>query len=240
MDKKKHLVILSPGSSGTNAIFDQLMNNKYILNHDNKEPFNKDSLKLIDKKVQKKDDWYKNTIIEMIKKAESLNKILLIHIKPIHLYELGINLQEGVDTLKDNFNFIFVKRNNYLARISSSFFKKTRKMDGNGKLRIKSGWVIKRLEKIDQIYGEIQQYISPYNYFIIEYEKDLHTNIRKTMDNLCSHFHIYHDYSYKQKIHNYHVVKNKWSPIKLKDKIENFDEIKDILIGTKWEWMLWE
>lgn len=233
-------MILSYGASGTNAVFDQLLNNNYLLKHKEKEPLNKNNRIWSNTKVLKRTQWYNSHLITMSKKAESRNKKLLIHIKPSHFDLAGVSIQEAVEIFKDDFNFIFIRRNNYLARISSALFKQARKTDGKEKVIIRGKNILKRLKKFDKINNEIQKCISPFDHFYIDYEKDLHKNIRETMNKLCNHFNIFHDYKYVQNRQNYHGSKNKWSNIKLKDKIENFEELKKILKGTKWEWMLWE
>lgn len=253
----KHLVILSYGRSGTNAVFDHLMNNPHIIvPNKNKEPLNTDSNggsyskinnisveRMRNQKNIKLEDsnyhWYDDHLMKMMKRAENKNKILLSHIKPGHLEDLNISIEEAVETLKDKFNFIIIIRKNYLKMIASGLFKKARKVAGKDKVKMNKWHVGTACKWYDKINQRIIDSTLPYARFMIDYEEDLHDNTRITTDKLSKYFDFYEPYEYEQQRFNFHTQKNQWSDIPLKDKIENWEEIVEALSGTKHEWMLY-
>jgi len=234
----KHLVILSFGSSGTNALVDQLFNNNHVFVREGKEP-----LKFAaDKKLR-------DGTITWVQKIEGLiqsagDKKLLIHIKPQHLKRVGVSYAEAVDYLKDNFEFIFIERLNYLAARCSSAFKfvhkKSRGVSAVKTVKLEKFVTLAAFEEKAAINEELKGLIKNYNHICITYETHIKSDPRIGSDIITRHFNIYHDYDYKRYIKHYHAKKNKWSDIKLADKIANFDSLKKEFIGTKYEWMLWE
>tara|TARA_B100000959_G_C14872965_1_gene579128 strand:+ start:369 stop:1115 length:747 start_codon:yes stop_codon:yes gene_type:complete len=247
----KHLVILSFGASGTNALVDQLFNNDHVFVHKEKEPLNLNS-------KSNKDKGLKDGKITWVQKIESLireagNKKLLIHIKPKHLRKLGVSCAEAVDYLKDNFEFIFIERLNYLARQCSAEFKRNAKANKRATIRfLKTSTIAgsfpaaccmcltSKFEEMTAINEELKDLIKNYNHICITYEDHIKPDPRIGSDIITRYFNIYHDYDYKRYINHYHAKKNKWSDIKLADKIADFDDLKKEFIGTKYEWMLWE
>ena len=246
----KHLAILSFGASGTSAIVDQLFNNKFIFEHDNKEPLNARST---NKNSHLLDGahWYQDHIKLGIEMAEKENKKYLIHIKPYHLTALNVSFEDAIQTLSEKFEFIFIKRNNYLAMECSSEAKKVhkrlhRRLKQNlpvaitKKLTLSTKNYIKSFENKDAANNKILSLIKKYNHICFNYENDFNKAIRECTDIVANHFNIFHDYSYEPKLNNYHSNKNQWSNIKIAKKIQNFPYIEQQLLGTKYEWMLKE
>jgi len=237
----KHLAIIAFGCSGTNAIVDHLFNNSSIWVHDNKEPLNIKFLKANKNLMDKSYDWYEDHLLPMIENAEKENKLLLIHIKPGHFTDNHLTLKEGIDTLKEKFDFITIKRNNYISKICSGEVKKVAKTSSEVK-KIKIGEMVKSffnaLHRMDIINDIIPIYISPNKWVHIDYETEINKDVRAASDKVTKFYGIYENYNYEKKRFNFHAQKNKWSDIPLKDKIENWEEIVEALRGTKYEWML--
>ena len=231
----KHLVILSYGASGTNVLVDQLFNNKHIDVHLYKEPLC--MKKSRNSKLKNGLVTWKQHIEQLIKKTK--DKKLLIHIKPQHFKKLGVSLEEGIDYLKDTFDFIFVERKNYLARMSSAAFKP------RSKYRITETQVhvnanLDRLKKMSKINATLKYLIKDYNHICLTYEDHINPGPRIAADMITKYFNIYHDYDYKNYRVNYHTTKNKYSDVKLCDKIINFGDLVDEFTDTTYYWMLWE
>jgi len=160
----------------------------------------------------------------------------------LHLRRLRVSYVEAVDYLKDNFEFIFMERLNYLAVKCSSAYKKIYLLAKKTK-KITKAKVNARLWKCERevaVNKDLKDLIKNYNHICITYEEHIKPDPRIGADLITKHFNIYHDYDYKRYINHYHAKKNKWSDIKLADKIANFDSLKKEFINTKYEWMLWE
>ena len=236
----RHLVILSYGASGTTAVVDQLLNNENVFLHHNKEPLNTKEGSGRNARILHGTHWYDDHIAELISLAESNGQKLLIHIKPMHLSPISVSIPEAVQKLQHQFDFILILRKNYLARKCSSAFKMLRHKNNDPQAKVTLNINLADFAEDDRTHREMLRLTEPYNPFFIDYERDLHRNTRKTIDALCHHFGFYHPYKYRPMKPNYHAKKNQWSAIKLQNKIANFDEIRDKLSGTKYEWMLSE
>ena len=95
----KHLMILAYGATGTNAIIDQLLNNKTIYHTQLKEPLN---LRLQSDVREKKISW-KDQLSNWRKKAGK--RRLIFHIQPQHLLRLGVKLSDAVKYMQKDFDF---------------------------------------------------------------------------------------------------------------------------------------
>jgi hypothetical protein len=238
----KHIAIISYGCSGTNAIVDQLLNNSNFWFHENKEPLNVNREHYNGYLKDGDAHWYNDHISKMIKSAEKEGKLLLIHIKPMHFLGLKVDLREGIEMLSDKFDFVTIKRNNYLAILSSGHFKKARKIKGSKTVTIdenKVKSIFNIFQRMDLTNSAIQEYTKP-NTIHIDYEKELNVDTRNAADKITKFYNIFEDYKYERKRHNFHAKKNQWSNILLKEKLNNFKNIEKELYGTIYEWMLKE
>ena len=164
----KHLVILSYGASGTNALVDQLFNNDHIWVHDYKEPLNLNANHNQNNKLKNGFIIWTDYLKNLIKKAG--DQKLLIHLKPWHLDKLNISLEAAIDFLKDDFEFIHMERKNYLAILCSSAFKPS----SNGKRTETQAHLkadIERLRNMSNVNSTLKYLIS---YFYIKHT-DHHT-----------------------------------------------------------------
>ncbi len=236
----RHLLILSHGASGTSAVVDQLFNNKNVFLQYNKEPLNTKDPPRRNTRILHGIHWYDEHITELVNLAESNEQKLLIHIKPMHLSPISVSIAEAVQKLHHQFDFILILRKNYLARKCSAAFKLLQRKNNSPQAKVTLNINAADFAEDDRTHREMLRLTEPCNPFFIDYERDLHQNTRKTIDSLCHHFEFYHPYQYRPMKPNYHAKKNQWSAIKLQDKIANFDEIRDKLSGTKYEWMLHE
>ena len=240
MGVKKHLLILALGATGTNAIVDQLLNNSHVYKYKKgeKEPLN---LRL-EEDVREGNITWKKQISNLVEKAQG--KILIIHVQPQHFEELGVSMKEVVSYLKDDFDFIFMRRRNYLAQKSSHAFKHLWRDFGHGykkrKAKINAPLLVSNFKYRERIEGDIKEAIKEHKHIILIYEKHVQKNPRTGADMIAKHFGFYENYKYKRVRNHYHAKKNKWSDVTLAKKIKNFNEVKKVLIKTKYKWMLWE
>jgi len=233
----KHLVILSYGASGTNALVDQLFNNDHIWVHKKKEPLNPNAKHNQDMELNNGLISWTDHIKKLIKNAG--DQKLLIHLKPWHLAELNVSLEQAVDFLKDDFEFIFIERRNYLAILCSSAFKpnsKSKKTETQAYIKAD----IKRLKNMSIVNSTLKYLIKDYNHVCLTYKDHIIPGPKIGADIITKHFNIYHDYDYKRYRKNYHSKTNKWSNVKLCDKIMNFKELVKEFNDTPYQWMLWE
>ena len=238
----KHIAIISYGCSGTNAIVDQLLNNSNFWFHENKEPLNVNFKHYNGYLTDGDAHWYNDHISKMTSQAEKEGKFLLIHIKPGHFSDIKVDLHEGIKTLKDKFDFVTIKRNNYLAVLSSGQFKIARKIKDTTTTSINENKVKKLFnlfQRMDLRNNAIQEYTKP-NTIHIDYEKELNVDTRAAADKVTRFYNIFEEYKYERKRHNFHAKKNQWSGVLLKDKLDNFKDIERELTGTIYEWMLKE
>lgn len=234
-NEMKHLAIIGYGASGSSALFDQLWNNKNIAPRTIKEPL---SPVFMDKYPPGgKYHWFHDYLSRMADDAQAGGKILAVHIKPQHIKNLNISFDNAVEILSERFDFIVLRRRNVLARMTSGRFKKLRNSPEHGGIRLPNK-ILARLEEFETVENEIMEAVKDRNFVFVEYETDLLPSVRGAADKICKHFNIYHDYVYERKLFTYHAQKNKWSSLRLSEKIANYEEIKTILTDTRFEWML--
>ncbi len=233
----KHLVILSYGASGTNALVDQLFNNDHIWVHDYKEPLNLTAKHNRNNKLKNGFVIWTDHLKNLLKKAG--DQKLLIHIKPWQLADLNISLEKAIDFLKDDFEFIFMERENYLAIICSSAFKPN---SGEKKTTTKAyiNANLKIFKNMSDVNSTLKYLIKDYNHICLTYKDHITPGPKIGADIITKHFDIHHEYDYNRYRTNYHAKKNKWSDIKLCDKIMNFKELEKEFNNTPYQWMLWE
>ncbi|OOZ37542.1 hypothetical protein BOW51_01645 [Solemya velesiana gill symbiont] len=77
-----------------------MLNNKHIYVQHNKEPLNVKSIKGNNARILDDTHWYDEHISKMIEAAEKADQKLSIHIKPIHLNNINVSIEEAVDILR--------------------------------------------------------------------------------------------------------------------------------------------
>lgn len=257
MVTEKHILMLGHGGSGTTVVFDHLLNNNKIFVHNHKEPLN----------INLKQNWelannsitWKNHINNLLKLAEKQNQLLLIHATPSQILSFGTQIKDFVDLLSNDFNFILIKRLNYISLLSSLEFKKKRNRlleEDFYKLTQVSiqppRGIYNYIRWIDYSNKELESAVGNYKHLNIQYEKHINikNGIKKTYNLITKYFGIYHSYEYNNCLYDlsdplinkkgwdYHSSKNPWSNVPLKEKIKNFSEFEKELTNTEYGWML--
>ena len=251
----KHIAILSLGASGTNALFNELLKNTQIAALPAfKEPFNiragAGAGAQTKKRLLHTNRDFHQVIAALLSMAE--NKKLVIHIKPNHFKAANVVIGEFVTQYKDSFDFVRLERKNYLAQVVSGRFKSLRKTSSLSEpeslekvwLGNKNERMLKKMLSIKIQNEAIAEALQSLDHLFFEYEKDI--NQESGPEIVCNIICKRHGISVSNvgrpsvQRENYHGRKNKWSEIKLEQKIENFDELVADFTGTEYEWMLWE
>ena len=244
----KNIAILSLGASGTNALFNELLKNTQILNHPFKEPFH-NKLGTLEKRLLHHNREFHQVIDTLLWSAK--RKKLVIHIKPQHLKQANVGIREFITQYNDSFDFVRIERKNYLARVVSSEFKSLRKtlspseFESLGKVRLQTekGKILWKMHEIKSKNESIAKPLQSLDHLFFDYEKDINQERGpETVSNIICERHGISGSNSRRLVQreNYHGRKNKWSEIKLEQKIENFDEVMADFTGTEYEWMLWE
>lgn len=136
--------------------------------------------------------------------------------------------------------FILLKRMNLLSRLVSSLVAEkigkwnTKESIEAPKVEVPSSKerIMSGFEKYERFYSKIEKEMSPQKGIVLTYEKDVRRNPKKAHEKICKFL----DLEAKEvsveteKINKRHVTK----------RISNICEIKEILEGTKYEWMLYK
>ena len=140
--------------------------------------------------------------------------------------------------------FILIKRNNLLAQSTShaykAIYRKQGDVDKSTKAKLNADTLIERFDKKLLTELLIKNLVKNNKHVDLEYEVHVQKDAKVAAIMIAKYFGFYEDYVYVRHRDNYHAKKNKWSDIKLCDKLENFGEIEKALTGTTYEWMLWE
>lgn len=164
---------------------------------------------------------------------------------------LNTNFKDYLEELKNlDFNyFIVLKRNNYLRQIVSLYIgwktnswhlKKKQKSSlvkinldideckiGNCKKHI-----LEIFQNFDDYYEDIHENLEANKSLILTYEDDILSNPIKGYREICDFLNI--------EYYSPDITLKKRNPYKLEDVIDNYQEVKEVLTNTKYEWMLFK
>ena len=160
---------------------------------------------------------------------------------------LNIELEDYITMLKNMgiTHFVNLQRKNHLRKlISNTIGRKTRKFYGTDKKKLttislnldknkkQKRTLIERFEKLTQFYNKIDKLLENKNSIKLTYEDDI-LNDPHIAYNKIINFIGLDNFTPK-------ITLKKQNPYSLKEILENYDEVKDALTGTKYEWMLYE
>ena len=159
----KHLVLFSYGASGTTILMHHLYHSSRIYKKTKKEPLS-----------HLEEGTWKNVLEDL--KQKSVGKNLLIHIKPEHLSRVEVQIEEVIDHIRSEFDFIFLKRRNYLAMKCSSSFKALRHslpiLDFMNLEKVSVKYeqhsILENFRMIDNVNDKMLRLIRPHNHVTLE------------------------------------------------------------------------
>ena len=201
--------------------------------------------------VQKKlvNDFYSEILNERRKKIVSNFGFEIKRLDQLHMNQDCLNMKPSdlISELKGfkNIKFILLERKNYLRRAISAQVgrdKKTWHSKNKSSLLTKTYIDIKKfqtghkkqplLELFESMENNYKLFkdILPSESLFITYEEDILEDPRKAYKKICD----YLDLSYE----NIEPKLRRTNPYEIKQMISNYDEVKDLLNDTKYEWML--
>ncbi|MFZ1320197.1 MAG: FkbM family methyltransferase [Ignavibacteria bacterium] len=161
---------------------------------------------------------------------------------------LNLNINEYIEFLIQNgFNyFITLKRDNYLKQILSYYIAEKTKVYHTSKeitkptsifLDVNKCWIGNRedsligiLEEMDKEYHELQDILVDKNHLDLIYEEDIQADPLIGYKKICDFINV--------EYYSPNIVLKRTNPYKISEMIENFDEIKEYLGNSKYDWMV--
>ena len=202
--------------------------------------------------TNKPQDFVIQTLTESSnKQAVSIYSFATKFMPEQHLWKecINMNLSSYLAELKKlNIDkFIFIKRENYLKQVISVLVgRKKKEWHSQNKstevtkitidiLNYEAGYDLKLplfeyFKRIDKQYELLENLIQPEKMLILSYEKDIEKDPFIAYNKVCEFLGI--------KNANPNISFKKTNPFSLKEMIENYNEVRSVLNGTKFSWML--
>ncbi len=173
-------------------------------------------------------------------------------IKPFHFQLIGYSMETFVDKLeKLGFtHYIILDRKNRLRKIVSSALAHADRVkyhqgkEAGAKLRqvhlnvenIKIDYdskpLLKFLSDYDREFASLAKLLEPKNYLSLTYEEDVQEDPRLGYRKICEYTGL--------RSKDISAQLSRTNPFPVKDMIENFEEVEELLKGTDYEWMLYD
>ena len=241
---KQNVVMLHTGRSGSQVLGNMLNERKDF--HWAGEIFEPHMAKKLSVK-----DFNKEVSNERRKKIAAnfgfeVKRLDQLHMNPNCLnmkpQELVVELQKLI-----NIKFILLERKNYLRRAISAQLGRDKKTWHSVKKSnslsktfidiekfetgIKKQPLLELFESMEENFQIFKQ-ILPNNALLITYEDDILQDPRKAYHKICDYVGVNLD--------NVTPKLKRTNPFEVHQLISNYDEVKDLLVGTKFEWMLFD
>lgn len=192
-----------------------------------------------------RDSWIWEEPLRMIRLRNNIHscRVFGIEIKMKHLEDVNMEMEELSKSLHrmEYTEYIMLKRKNYLKRevsriVGNKMSKWNYKKDVNTpsvKVPIvgSSGKTIQeRFRDIDTFYKKVGNFFGKSSLLKISYQDDIKEDPKKALEK------IYRKMDIKRV--NTEVNTKKMNKKPLKERILNFEEVRDALGGTRYEWMI--
>lgn len=243
--RKQKVAMLHSGRCGSTVLGDQLNQHSHIFWSG--EPFKR---KKRDKNISRE-----IFISKTLKKDESLavskvyiNATQILDTQHLNPDAINMDVYEYCQFLKSigYKKFIVIDRSNHLrraismqrGRISNEWHTKKR-VDSLDKIRIdpnkflvgenKTSSLVDYFDSIENQYQQLKKALENEDALFLNYEKDIEENPKAAYQMVCDFLGV--------KMEEATINYKKTNPFHVKNLIENFEEIKHALKGSKYEWM---